>query len=160
MDVKIQELMEYTQWERKWWQDWFEATGNNALEISTGGERHKTVADLIQHIFGTETRYIQRMTGQQITPLNQIPKETAEELFDFGADGRSALLDYVQNVKDWNRTFEFQVLDFHVKATVRKFVVHMLIHEIRHWAQLAVFLRQGGYEELGTHDFLESDAML
>jgi uncharacterized damage-inducible protein DinB len=152
--------MEYTQWERNWWQDWFESTGNNALQISTGGERHRTVAELIQHIFGTETRYIQRITGKPITPLNQIPKETAEELFEFGAEERLALRDYVQSVKDWARTFEFTVLDFHMKATVRKFIVHILIHEIRHWAQLAVFLRLGGYEELGTHDLLESDAML
>jgi len=160
MDVKILELMEYTKGEREWWKEWFESAGDNALQVSTGGERHRTVADLIQHIFGTEKRYIQRMTGQPITPINQIPKDTAEELFDFGVESRMAMRDYVQDVKDWGRTFEFQVLDIHVKASVRKFILHMLIHEIRHWAQLAVYLRLGGYEELGSHDFLESDAML
>jgi uncharacterized damage-inducible protein DinB len=160
MDVKILELMEYTKGEREWWKEWFESAGDNALQVSTGGERHRTVADLIQHIFGTEKRYIQRMTGQPITPINQIPKDTAEELFDFGVESRMAMRDYVQDVKDWSRMFEFQVLDIHVKASVRKFILHMLIHEIRHWAQLAVYLRLGGYEELGSHDFLESDAML
>ena len=160
MDVKILELMEFTKGEREWWQEWFESAGGTPLEVSTGGERHRTVADLIQHIFGTEKRYIQRMTGQPITPINQIPKDSAEELFVFGVESRIGLRDYVQSVNDWGRTFEFQVLDFHVKASVRKFIIHLLIHEIRHWAQLAVYLRLGGYEGLGSHDFLESDAML
>jgi uncharacterized damage-inducible protein DinB len=45
-----------------------------------------------------------------------------------------------------------------LKATPRKIVVHVLLHEIRHWAQIATLLRLTGVTD-GFHDILFSPAM-
>jgi uncharacterized damage-inducible protein DinB len=159
MDIKLQELMAFTEWERNRWRDWFAGMGPAPLQAPTGGERHRTVADLIQHIFGTELRYVQRLKGETLTPYHQIPKSSADELFDFGADSRMALRHYTETVRDWGRQFEYSVLDFRVKASIRKFIANILFHEVRHWAQVALYLRLAGYEDLGSHDLIDSDAL-
>jgi uncharacterized damage-inducible protein DinB len=159
MDIKIQELLAYTEWERDNWRSWFLERGKAPLEVTTYGERHKDIADLIQHIFAVELRYVQRLKGQPLTPYSQIPKASAEELFDFGSDSRVAFRELVNGTRDWNRIFEFNILDFSFKATVRKYMTHILMHEIRHWAQIALLLRLAGYQELGSHDLLDSDSI-
>ena len=36
----------------------------------------------------------------------------------------------------------------------RKLLFHILLHEIRHWAQIALAVRLAGFEPPGDHDFL------
>jgi uncharacterized damage-inducible protein DinB len=45
-----------------------------------------------------------------------------------------------------------------LKATPKKIVTHVLLHEIRHWAQIATLLRLTGVTD-DFHDFLFSPAM-
>jgi uncharacterized damage-inducible protein DinB len=157
MEVKFQELLAYTDWERNQWRDWFSSMGRAVLDVSTGGERHKSVAELIKHIFAVEMRYIQRLKGEPLTPYNAIPIDSAESLFDFGYESRAAFKEFLSRTPDLNLNYEFSVLDVQIRAPIRKFVIHVLIHEIRHWAQVALLLRQAGYEELGEHDFINSE---
>jgi uncharacterized damage-inducible protein DinB len=42
--------------------------------------------------------------------------------------------------------------------TPRKIVVHILLHEMRHWAQIATLLRMNGFAG-EMHDFLFSPVM-
>ena len=43
--------------------------------------------------------------------------------------------------------------------TSRKFLFHILIHEIRHWVQIALAVRLAGFEPPGEHDLLFSPAL-
>ncbi len=43
------------------------------------------------------------------------------------------------------------------RVTPRRIVVHILLHEIRHWAQIATLLRLNGFA-VEWHDFLFSAA--
>jgi uncharacterized damage-inducible protein DinB len=43
-------------------------------------------------------------------------------------------------------------------ATPKKIVIHVLVHEIRHWAQIATVLRAQGLTD-EFHDFLFSPVM-
>jgi uncharacterized damage-inducible protein DinB len=50
------------------------------------------------------------------------------------------------------------MLNYFVKATPKKIVIHILMHEIRHWAQITTLFRLSGLTgEL--HDFLASPVM-
>ena len=40
-------------------------------------------------------------------------------------------------------------------VTPRKMILQTLTHELRHWAQVAAFLRQAGYKP-GSHDLIGS----
>jgi uncharacterized damage-inducible protein DinB len=159
MDLRIQELIDFTNWERGLWRAWFGGMGKAPLEVSTGGERLKSVADLVQHIFAAELRYIQRLKGEPLTPYSRIPKDTAAELFEFGDESRLALQEYVDHIQDWNRLYQLNIVNFQVRTSLRKLIIHIQMHEIRHWAQVALLLRSSGYHDLGAHDFLDSDAI-
>ena len=41
----------------------------------------------------------------------------------------------------------------------RKLLFHILVHEIRHWAQIALAVRLAGFEPPGEHDFFYSTAL-
>jgi uncharacterized damage-inducible protein DinB len=45
-----------------------------------------------------------------------------------------------------------------LRATPRKIMTHVLMHEIRHWAQIATRFRQSGLK-VDFHDFLFCPAM-
>jgi uncharacterized damage-inducible protein DinB len=160
MDIRVQELIDYTNWERGLWRSWFGAKGKAPLAVSTQGERLKNVADLIQHVFAVELRYIQRLKGEPLTPYSNIPKDSAEDLFEFGDESRLALQEYVSEIPDWNKLFQLNIGNFQVRTSLRKLIIHIQMHEIRHWAQVALLLRSSGYHDLGAHDFLDSDAII
>jgi uncharacterized damage-inducible protein DinB len=46
---------------------------------------------------------------------------------------------------EWTKPFEFPLLNSTVRSTPRKVVLHVLTHEIRHWAQVATLLRLQGW---------------
>ena len=46
---------------------------------------------------------------------------------------------------EWAQSFEFSLLNSTVRSTPRKVVLHVLTHEIRHWAQVATLLRLQGW---------------
>ena len=43
--------------------------------------------------------------------------------------------------------------------TPRKLLFHILVHEIRHWAQIALAVRLAGLEPPGDHDLFFSRAL-
>jgi uncharacterized damage-inducible protein DinB len=66
----------------------------------------------------------------------------------------SDLDDYVA---DEPRTFTVATGDF--VLTPRKLLFHCLLHETRHWAQIALALRRAGIEPPGNHDLFFSKAL-
>ncbi|MGC2197205.1 MAG: DinB family protein [Terriglobales bacterium] len=49
-------------------------------------------------------------------------------------------------------------MDHVIRATPRKIVTHVLMHEIRHWAQIATLLRLSGFA-VEPQDYLFSPVM-
>jgi uncharacterized damage-inducible protein DinB len=43
-------------------------------------------------------------------------------------------------------------------VTPRKIIIHTLLHEVRHWAQISTLLRQNGFK-IEFHDFLFSPVL-
>ena len=59
--------------------------------------------------------------------------------------------------EDWKQSVELGRIN--LKASKRKLVAQALTHSMRHWAQIATFLRQSGFKQEWTHDLLLSKAM-
>ena len=53
----------------------------------------------------------------------------------------------------------FVVREQTYQMTSRKLLFHCLLHEIRHWAQIALAVRLAGFEPPGNHDLFFSRAM-
>ena len=161
--LDIDDLLEYTDWERQQWLEWFRLHGAAPLEISAGPHgdgRFGKVGELVRHMFSAEKRYVERLSGLALTDTAAIPTNDVEALFRFGQQSRRDLCDFVKVLAadEWDAEKEFKLMNSSLSATPRKIVVHILLHEIRHWAQIATILRFNGLTG-NFHDFLFSPVM-
>lgn len=160
LHVNLADLLHYTDWERQEWRAWFRAHGAGALQVAVGPHgdgRFRVVGDLIRHIFSAETRYVERLSGRPLTDTASIPADDPEVLFDFGERSRKELRAFITGcpATRWDTPEELQIGNLRRRATPRKIVLHVVLHEIRHWGQVATLLRLGGLTA-GLHDFLFS----
>lgn len=155
------ELLRYTNEERDKWRAWL-AARPTALDapVQPGG-RFATVGKLIDHIFLVERRHLQRLTGDPLSESTGLTGNNAAPLFDYGASVRRELEQYVAELDegeaDQVRTFEVRERQW--AMTPRKLLFHILLHEIRHWAQIALAVRQSGFDPPGDHDLFYSRAI-
>jgi uncharacterized damage-inducible protein DinB len=161
--LSLVELMEYTDWERNNWRDWFRERGNNVLAISAGPHgdgRFQTIGDLVKHIFIAEKHHVDRLSNRPITDTESIPNDDTEKLFEFGQRSRKDLENFVEALPgdDWDVPREFEIMGKPVSVSPRKFIVHIPLHETRHWAQIATILRLNGLTG-NFPDFLFSPAL-
>ena len=159
----VNELMDYTDWERDKWYDWLRQQGDSVLAITAGPHgdgRFQIVGDLMRHIFSAEKRYIDRLSNRPLADTASIPNDSVEALFQFGKKSRADLKEFVKGFPDqeWDVSREFNLMNNFLRATPRKIVVHVLMHEIRHWAQIGVLFRLNGLA-IEFHDFLFSPVM-
>jgi uncharacterized damage-inducible protein DinB len=161
MKLEFDELVRYTQEERDKWRAWF-VTHPDALEVEVQpGGRYATVGALIDHIFLVERRHLQRLRNAALDTKTGLSGRHAPPLFDYGASVRRELDQFVseldEDVADEPRTFTLQSGD--LVLTPRKLLFHCLLHETRHWAQIALAVRRAALDPPGNHDLLFSKAL-
>lgn len=159
--ISLDELLRYTGAERSRWRRWFESHPE-ALDapVQLGG-RFPTVGKLIDHIFLVERRHLQRLAGVPLADSTGLTGSNAPPLFDYGSSVRRELealageLD--PDVAEELRTLHVRDRDWFV--TTRKLLFHILLHDIRHWAQIALAVRLAGFDPPGDHDLFFSSAL-
>jgi uncharacterized damage-inducible protein DinB len=142
-------LVDYTAWQREQWLACCRAEPQ-ALRAGTGAHgdgRFPTTGDLIKHVFTVERRYVQRLSGHPLSDFADIPSHDAEGLFGAGRASRGDLhLLLTSFAGDWDAERHFAIPGYaDLTATPRKVVLHLLVHEVRHWAQIATICRIGGH---------------
>lgn len=163
VQLSVDDLIEYTDWERGKWRECLRARGDEVLKIGVGSNadgRFQSVGDTIRHIFSAEARYIDRLSARELTDTSRVASDSVEPLFEFGARSRGRLKDFLATfpVQRWDEDVEMNLMNNMVRATPRKIVVHVLMHEIRHWPQIATLLRLNGIVA-EFRDFLFSPAL-
>jgi len=161
MNISFTELLRYTQEERDKWRTWFLSNGDAMdIEMQPGG-RYPTVGSLIDHIFLVERRHLQRLTSMPLDTQTGLSGRHAPPLFDYGASVRRELEQFVSQLDEYvaDEPRTFTVLNGDFVLTPRKLLFHCLLHEIRHWAQVALALRRAGLEPPGNHDLFYSKAL-
>jgi len=161
MKLYFDELLRYTQEERDKWRSWLTAHPE-ALEVEVQpGGRFPTVGALIDHMFLVERRHLQRLRNSAVDTTTGLSGRHAPPLFDYGASVRRELDQFIADLDDdvanEPRTFAVQTGEF--VLTPRKLLFHCLLHETRHWAQIALSLRRAGLEPPGNHDLFYSKAL-
>ncbi|HEX7286934.1 MAG TPA: DinB family protein [Candidatus Angelobacter sp.] len=163
ISVNLGELIEYTDWDRGKWYDLFHQQGNSVLTISVGPHgdgRFQTAGDVVRHIFSAEKRYVERLSNRPLTDTSSVSNSNVDALFLFGRQSREDLKEFVKTfpARHWDAPVEFSLMNSSLKATPRKIVVHTLLHEIRHWAQIGTLLRLNGLK-VEFRDILFSPVM-
>jgi uncharacterized damage-inducible protein DinB len=161
MHLTIQELLAYTDEERRRWESWFRDNGDEMFETPIAGPLETTIGQLVMHIFGGELRVVQFLRNEPTVKYRNLPSRGIAEVFGMGIRSRQAMRDFVAGLApaDWDRIVEFPDGGGSIRATVRKAIAHICIHEIRHWAQIATLVRERGFAPPGDHDLLLSSAL-
>jgi uncharacterized damage-inducible protein DinB len=161
LSISYDELLRYTSAERDKWRAWLGANTGAIDAVVQPGSRLPTVGKLIDHIFLVEHRHLQRLREEPLSTSTGLTANNAPPLFDYGASVRRELNRFVEglddDIADQMRTFE--VRDRLWPMTPRKLLFHILLHETRHWAQIALALRLAGFEPPGDHDLFYSRAL-
>jgi uncharacterized damage-inducible protein DinB len=161
LTISFEELRRYTNDEREKWRRWL-AANPAALDATVQpGGRLATVGKLIDHIFLVERRHLQRLTDMPLAESTGLTGNNAPPLFDYGSSVRRELEQYVSDL-DSDLADEVRPLNVRDRVwptTPRKLLFHCLIHEIRHWAQIALAVRLAGFEPPGEHDLFYSTAL-
>jgi uncharacterized damage-inducible protein DinB len=159
--LSLSELLAYSAEEREKWRAWL--TGHpDAMDLPVQpGGRYPTVGKLIDHIFLVERRHIQRLRGETLATATGLTASNVSPLFDYGASVRRELEALVREMdeNDVDQVRVFSVRDREWEMTPRKLLFHALLHEIRHWAQVALAVRIAGREPPGDHDLFFSRAL-
>ena len=155
------ELLRYSEEERAKWRRFF-ADHEGALDIPLHPDgRFATVGKLIDHIFLTEQRHLQRLRSETLSEQTGLTASNAPPLFDYGASVRRELEQLLGELDDEQvdevRTVHVREQDW--LMTPRKLLFHILLHEIRHWAQIALAVRLAGVDPPGDHDLFFSHAL-
>ena len=161
LTLAYEELLRYTEEERARWRRFF-TDDPSALELPLQkNARFSTIGKLIDHIFLVEQRHLQRLRNDPLSSSTGLTSNNVGPLFDYGASVRRELEHFVQDIDDDEasqvRTFDVQ--DEQWPMTPRKLLFHILLHEIRHWAQIAIAVRLAGFEPPGQHDLFYSRAL-
>src|SRR5215471_1166554 len=160
MQIDINVLIGYTDWERQSWHAWLEHHGE-ALKTGMGPHGDdQTVGEVVKHIFSCEKRYIERLSGEPLTDAASIPNDNLEALFELGQQSRQGLKDFIERfpAPSWDILKDFEFVGWSLKATPKKIIIHVLRYEIRHWAQIATAFRLNGFKG-DFHDFIFSPVL-
>ena len=156
--LSIDDLLAYSDRDREQWHTWFREHGPVALAVGLGAHntgRFRNVGEVIRHIFSAEKRYVQRSLRVPLMDTSAIPADDVEALFAFGQESRRDLRELVTSfpATEWNAPRQFSFDNQTRTVTSRTMILQAVTHELRHWAQVATFLRQAGYDT-GCHDLI------
>jgi uncharacterized damage-inducible protein DinB len=161
LELSYDELLRYTNDEREKWRRWL-VSNPTAMDVTLQpGGRLPTVGKLIDHVFLIERRNLQRLTGDRLSESTGLTGNNAPPLFDYGASVRRELEQFAGLI-DEDEAREprtIVVREQSLSLSPRKVLFHLLIHEIRHWAQIALAVRLAGFDPPRDHDLLYSRAL-
>ena len=155
------ELLDYSSEETTHWRDWFRKNPG-ALELPCDIAGAKTVREVVLHIAAVQMRYAERLLNQPITEYSELESMSAEDLFTLAHKSAEDLRSFAvaANDADWDGSLTFPTRSAGtLTASRRKIFVHALLHGLRHWAQLAAYLRQHGHKQDWQHDFIFSNVI-
>jgi uncharacterized damage-inducible protein DinB len=156
LDVSLLTLLDYSDHERAKWRTWItEDPSRLRLPFQPGG-RFPTIGSILDHVFLVERRHLARLQGTMPPDSSGCPSDDAEALFEYATLVRADMRRYLE---DLTPAAANEALTFTVQSggpftmTRRKLATHMVLHELRHLAQVAHAARAAGHPSPGEHDF-------
>lgn len=165
MDARVLEfstLAAYVEHETERWRQWFEAAPPEVLDLPLGQWADGTIRTLVKHIFAVELRYAQRLAGSPVSGYEQLADDTVEQLWRIHRTANSVRGRYLEgaSAEALNRVLVSETRKLgRIESRAHTVLGHSLIHGIRHWAQIAMVLREHGHGGLWEHDWLLNPAV-
>jgi len=159
--ITLEELLVDNEAATEKWKGWL-AANPAALDVPCSIYNSSTVRGLLKHIFAVELRHSQRLLGEEVTSYDAIPVGSSDDLMAVHAQAKRNLHKFLSSANDAAllEVISLQTVSAGtLHASRRKLFAHILLHSMRHWAQLSSLLREAGYKTDWAKDFLFSEAM-
>ena len=158
--LEIERLVGYSDHERAKWKAWIAADPSRLALPFQPGARFPTIGSLFDHLFLVERRHLSRLEGAAPPDATGIAAGDHQALFEYADLVRADLKKYIQELDE---TEAEEVITWTVASgafppgtysvTRRKLTIHILLHELRHLAQIAYAARAAGQAPPGEHDY-------
>ena len=156
LSVGYEQLLDYSDHDRRKWRAWLAADPRRLdIPVQPGG-RFPTISALLDHIFLVERRHLCRLEGGTPPDATGIPPGDWQRLFDYADLVRADLRRYAADVDEeiGSQVLTWQLLDREYSMSRRRLMTHIVVHEIRHFAQIALAARTAAVEPPGEHDLI------
>ena len=152
----LPELLSYSDHERAKWRAWVEADPSRLALPFQPGARFATVGSIFDHIFLIERRHLSRMEGATPPDSTGVAAGDVKGLFEYGDLVRADFRRFVTDLDDASasKPFTFTIPTGPMTMSRRKLATNVVLHEVRHLAQVAFAARAAGVESPGDHDLL------
>ena len=132
------------------------ATHPEALSLRCDIRGSRSVGELLHHIVVVELLFAERLSGLPETPHESIPFNTADPIFAAHDRAMSLLRELKPSHQEfWDEQIEHKMRKGGtMRVSRRDIFIHLLMHAIRHYAQLATLVRQNGISPDWQMDFL------
>lgn len=162
--LELRELVAWSDHERAKWRGWIAADPRRMELPFQPGARFPTLGSLFDHIFLVERRHLCRLQGATPPESTGIKPQDVTALFEYADLVRADLAKYVADLDgDEARQIMTVVVQSGTQTMSRRWLVaHIVLHEVRHLAQIAYAVRASGQEPPGRHDifyFAEGSAL-
>ncbi len=153
--LTAEELQAWVEETSRQWMRFIEAH-SAILSLPCDIRETSSVAQLLQHIVAVELRYAERLSGLEPTSYDQIPCDSAGAIFEIHQRAMTLLRPLLKRGAEfWETPLEFTTRSAgKLGAPRRVILVHLLMHSIRHYAQLATLVRQHGFRPDWEMDYL------
>lgn len=152
--ITLDQLLAYTDHERAKWHEWITADPSRMTVPFQAGGRFPTIGTLLDHVFLVERRHLSRLQGSTPPETSGIAPDDWAGLFEYADLVRADLRKYAQDADEAEASLGMTVAVQGGTFTMKKrtLATHILLHEIRHLAQMAYAVRLAGLEPPGQHD--------
>jgi len=147
-------LLDYSDYERAKWKGWVQTDPARLNTPFQAGARFPTLWSLLEHVFLIERRHLARLEGGTPPDSTGVAPGDWAALFEYADLVRADLRQYVAGLDDTEAagTFTFTIPSGSATMSRRKLAAHIVLHELRHWAQVAYAARVAGIDPPGEHD--------
>lgn len=159
--ITLEEMLADNEASTRKWQAWFTANPA-ALDVLCAIYNSGTVRGLLKHIFAVELRHSQRLGGEEVTAYEAIPVGSLDDLVAVHSMAIGNLHRFLSHADEaaLQKVIPLQTVSAGtLHSSRRKLFAHIMLHSMRHWAQLSTLLREAGYKTDWPKDFLFSEAM-
>lgn len=152
--VDVAELVHYSDHERAKWREWIAVDpARMSIPFQNDG-RFPTIGSLFDHIFLVERRHLSRIQGATPPDATGVPPGDWKALFEYAALVRADLRSSVANLPEAEARQNMTVVARSGSRTMTKrwLATSIVLHEVRHLAQIAYAARRAGHPPPGEHD--------
>ncbi|HTM02350.1 MAG TPA: DinB family protein [Vicinamibacterales bacterium] len=156
VQITLESLLSYSDHERRKWHGWINADSSRLRIPFQPGQRFPDVASLFDHIFLVERRHLSRLEGGTPPVSTGVTPGDAEALFEYADLVRADFRNYLDGMDATEAGSTLLITGLQssgdISMTKRRLATHILLHELRHLAQIAYAARLAGHAPPGQHD--------